>query len=315
MQAGGNYDIVFVTGATASGKTGFAALLAHKLEAEIISADSRQVYRSMDIGTGKDYDDYIINGKMIPYHLIDIVEPGYKYNVYEYQKDFFKIYDSLLSRKVFPVVCGGSGMYIDSIIRGYRLIHVPLNSKLRDELRAKSFEELSQRLSQYKKLHNTSDTDNHKRAVRAIEIEEYYAANPQADIELPKLNALLIGIKYDRDSRRRRITERLKSRLDGGMVDEVRALLQSGISATDLIYYGLEYKYITLYLLQKLSYKEMFQKLETAIHQFAKRQMTWFRGMERKGIKIHWLDAYMSDIEKLDRVMDIMKTFTTEPTE
>ncbi|MFO7755714.1 MAG: tRNA (adenosine(37)-N6)-dimethylallyltransferase MiaA [Bacteroidales bacterium] len=301
------YDIIVITGPTASGKTAFAAFLASEYGGAIISADSRQVYRGMDTGTGKDYEDYLVEGRMVPVHMIDIVDPGYKYNVYEYQRDFLRVYENLRQKGVLPVVCGGSGMYIDSIISGYRLVKVPLNDKLRKELGNKSLEELSAMLAGYKRLHNKTDIDTHKRAIRAIEIEEYYRHNSEAVHDFPLIRPLIFGIKYDRESRRERISRRLESRLESGMTEEVKALLDSGIPADTLIYYGLEYRYITYYLLGQMSYDEMKGKLETAIHQFAKRQMTWFRGMERKGIKIHWLDGHMSNQEKLKRVKEIMR--------
>jgi len=302
-----SYDLIAVTGPTASGKTAFAALLACRMGGEIISADSRQVYRGMDIGTGKDYSDYRIDGKLVPFHLVDIVDAGQRYNVYEYRKDFLKAYNEIRDRNRMPVVCGGSGMYIDSILSGYRLIKVPVNRELRAELENETLEQLTNILKKYRSLHNRTDIDNHKRAVRAVEIEEYYAANPEIADDYPKINPLIVGIKYDRESRRRRITERLKARLREGMIGEVEQLLKSGIEPEDLIYYGLEYKFITLFLLDQLTYEEMFKSLETSIHQFAKRQMTWFRGMERKGFKIHWLDGYMSADDKLARIMVMLK--------
>ena len=302
------YDIIVITGATASGKTGFAALLANRLNAEIISADSRQVYRNMDIGTGKDYKDYIVKGNQIPYHLVDIVDAGNKYNVYEYQKDFHRVYKDLIKRKVLPVICGGSGMYIDSVISGYRLVKVPSNPSLRANLDLLSMDELARILGKYKKLHNITDIDSRKRAVRAIEIEEYFSREPEEKTGFPELSPLVIGIKFDRDSRRKRISDRLRIRLDQGMVDEVKNLLDSGIDPEVLIYYGLEYKYICRHLLGELSYEEMSSMLETAIHQFAKRQMTWFRGMERKGLKIHWLDGYMPEDEKLARALSLFES-------
>jgi tRNA dimethylallyltransferase len=257
----------------------------------------------MDIGTGKDYSDYRIDGRDVPYHLIDIVDPGYKYNVYEYQRAFLEAYLSIRNRGKLPLVCGGSGMYIDSIVSGYTLLKVPPDTDLRRELEKLGLPDLKVKLESYRDLHNTSDIDNKKRAIRAIEIEEYYKNNAGGEDSFPDLKSLIVGIKYDRESRRRRITERLKARLDQGMIDEVKALLDQGLSAEDLIYYGLEYKFVTLYLTGKMSYKEMFEKLQTAIHQFAKRQMTWFRGMERKGIKIHWLDGYMPMDEKIEAII------------
>ena len=282
-------DLITILGPTASGKTSVAVRLADELDAEIISADSRQVYRRMDLGTGKDLDDYQINGKQIPYHLIDIVEPGTKYNVFEYQRDFLNAYNDIRSRGKQVIVCGGTGLYLESILRSYRLSPVPQNPELRQSLEGKSLEELTEMLSQYKVLHNTTDVDSAQRAIRAIEIAEYYKHTPIDDRPFPELSSLNIGIDVDRDTRRQRISARLKQRLDNGMVDEVKRLLAEGIAADDLIYYGLEYKYLTLYAIGQLSYDEMFRQLEIAIHQFAKRQMTWFRGMERRGITIHWM--------------------------
>ena len=282
-------DLITILGPTASGKTSVAVRLADELDAEIISADSRQVYRRMDLGTGKDLDDYQINGKQIPYHLIDIVEPGTKYNVFEYQRDFLKAYNDIRSRGKRVIVCGGTGLYLESILRSYRLSPVPQNPELRQRLEGKSLAELTEMLSQYKVLHNTTDVDSAQRAIRAIEIAEYYKHTPIDDRPFPELSSLNIGIDVDRDTRRQRISARLKQRLDNGMVDEAKRLLAEGIAADDLIYYGLEYKYLTLYAIGQLSYDEMFRQLEIAIHQFAKRQMTWFRGMERRGITIHWM--------------------------
>jgi len=298
--SGHKFNVVVITGPTASGKTAFSALLASALHGEVVSADSRQVYRRMNIGTGKDYSDYLVDDVQIPYHLIDIVEPGYKYNVYEYQRDFLSVYTDMLKRGVMPVICGGSGLYLESILRGYKLIRVPVNSELRAELADKSLSELAEILSGYKKLHNTTDIDTPKRAIRAIEIEEYYLHKGADADSFPEIDALVIGIKYDRDTRRNRISSRLETRLQSGMVEEVKKLLDSGISADDLIYYGLEYKFITMYLKDEISYDEMKRRLETAIHQFAKRQMTWFRGMERRGIPIHWIDGRLDNQEKLD---------------
>ena len=292
-------DLIAIIGPTASGKTPFAAALAHRLHTEIISADSRQVYRGMDLGTGKDLADYTVEGEAIPYHLIDIADPGYKYNVFEYQRDFLSVYTDLRSRGLLPIVCGGTGMYVESVLRGYRLLPVPENPALRQQLEGYSLQELTQRLSRYKTLHNTTDVDTPKRAIRAIEIEEYYAHTPVAERSFPQLQSLIIGLQIDRELRREKITRRLKQRLDEGMMDEVRQLLSQGIAPDDLIYYGLEYKYLTLHAIGQLSYDEMFTQLETAIHQFAKRQMTWFRGMERRGLTIHWIEATLPMEEKL----------------
>lgn len=294
-----NYDLIAITGPTASGKTPFAAALAAGLDSEIISADSRQIYRGMDLGTGKDIADYTVNGKQIPYHLIDIAEPGYKYNVFEYQRDFLQAYESIKQKGCLPVVCGGTGLYLESVLKGYRLLPVPENPELRTRLANKSLEELTEILKGYKNLHNTTDVDTVKRAIRAIEIEEYYVHTPVDERSFPQLNSLIIGVDIDRELRREKITRRLRQRLDEGMVDEVRRLLEQGIPADDLIYYGLEYKYLTLYVTGKLTYEEMFSQLEIAIHQFAKRQMTWFRGMERRGFTIHWIDARLPIEEKI----------------
>jgi tRNA dimethylallyltransferase len=300
------YDLIVVTGPTASGKTSLAVAIAKKLGGEIISADSRQVYRGMDIGTGKDYNDYFIDGAEIPCHLMDIADPGYKYNVFEYQRDFLAVYKDLKSRKVFPVVCGGSGMYADSIISGYKMFEVPADSGLRTKLAKKSIEELREILSTYKPLHNTTDTDNKKRVIRAIEIE-YFSKNRKLNSTgFPKINSLVIGVKVDRETRRKRISERLLKRLDSGLIDEVKNLIGKGLRHETLIYYGLEYKYITLYLMGKISREDMLHDLEIAIHQFAKRQMTWFRGMERRGIVINWIDGLLPMEEKVARVMELL---------
>lgn len=296
------YDLITILGPTASGKTSLAAALAYDLNAEIISGDSRQVYRKMDLGTGKDLDDYIVNGKQIPYHLIDIVDAGYKYNVFEFQRDFLKAYDDVCSRNVIPVLCGGTGMYIESVLKGYRLLPVPENPALRESLADKSLQELTEILSSYKELHNTTDVDTVKRAIRAIEIEEYYKQQNVEARSFPVLNSLIIGVDIDRELRREKISNRLRQRLDNGMIKEIEDILNSGVSADDLIYYGLEYKYLTLYVTGKLSYEEMFHSLEIAIHQFAKRQMTWFRGMERRGFTIHWIDATMPMVDKVERI-------------
>ena len=300
-------DLIAIIGPTASGKTPFAAALAHRLHTEIISADSRQVYRGMDLGTGKDLADYSVEGEAIPYHLIDIADPGYKYNVFEYQRDFLNTYTDLRNRGLLPIVCGGTGMYVESVLRGYRLLPVPENPALRQQLEGRSLDELTQLLSRYKTLHNTTDVDTPKRAIRAIEIEEYYAHTPVEERSFPQLNSLIIGLQIDRELRRAKITRRLKQRLDEGMMDEVRQLLSQGIAPDDLIYYGLEYKYLTLHAIGQLSYNEMFTQLETAIHQFAKRQMTWFRGMERRGLTIHWIEATLPMEEKLRQAEALIK--------
>lgn len=294
-----SFDLIAIIGPTASGKTRLATALAHKMGGEIISADSRQVYRRMDLGTGKDLDDYTVEGDPVPYHLIDIVEPGYKYNVYEYQRDFLKAYSDIRSRGRTVVVCGGSGLYIESILRGYRLLPVPQNPELRRQLADKSLAELTEKLKSYKTLHNTTDVDTAQRAIRAIEIEEYYKNSPAEERSFPNLKSLTVGVDVDRETRRQRITERLQARLKAGMADEVRSLLAEGLPADDLLYYGLEYRYLTLYVTGKISYEEMFKRLEIAIHQFAKRQMTWFRGMERRGTPIRWLAGSLPMEQKL----------------
>lgn len=302
-----NYDLIAILGPTASGKTQFASALANKLDTEIISADSRQVYRGMDIGTGKDLADYTVNGKQIPYHLIDIAEPGYKYNVFEYQRDFLKAYETVRLKGKLPIMCGGTGMYLESVLKGYRLLPVPENPELRARLNGKSLDELTEILKQYKTLHNTTDVDTAKRAIRAIEIEEYYAHTPVDERAFPQLNSLIVGIDIDRELRREKITRRLQQRLEEGMVEEVRDLIKKGIKPEDLIYYGLEYKYLTLYVIGELTYEQMFHDLEIAIHQFAKRQMTWFRGMERRGFTIHWMNAQWSMEEKIAFVTQLIE--------
>ena len=302
-----DYDLITILGPTASGKTPFAAALAHKLNTEIISADSRQIYRGMDLGTGKDLADYTVNGHPIPYHLIDIADPGYKYNVFEYQRDFLISYESIKQKGRLPVLCGGTGMYLESVLKGYKLMPVPENPELRARFADHSLEELTEILRQYKTLHNSTDVDKVKRAIRAIEIEEYYAKHPVPEREFPKLNSLIIGVDINRELRRVKITRRLKQRLDEGMVDEIRRLIEQGISPDDLIYYGLEYKFRTLYVIGKLTYEEMFTELETAIHQFAKRQMTWFRGMERRGFTIHWVSAELPMEEKIAFVIEKLR--------
>lgn len=301
------YDMVTVLGPTACGKTQLAVGLARALGGEVISADSRQVYRRMDIGTGKDLSDYTEGGEPVKYHLIDIAEPGTKYNLFEYQTDFLKAYDDIRARGAYPVLCGGTGLYLESVLKGYRLIPVPENPELRHSLEGKTLAELAEILKSYKQLHNTTEVDTVKRAIRAIEIEECYRQTPVDAKSFPEIRSLNIGIDIERDLRRERITKRLHARLEEGMIDEVKALLDSGIPAEDLIYYGLEYKYVTLYLTGQLEYRYMEKELETAIHQFAKRQMTWFRGMEKRGTEITWLPYGMLLEEKVDKVLEIMK--------
>jgi len=329
------YNILAVTGPTATGKTALAAHLAFRLGGEVISADSRQVYRGMDIGTGKDLDDYVVEGTRIPVHLIDIVDAGYQYNVFEFKRDFQKVMADLRARGKFPVLCGGSGLYIEAVLRDYRLIEVPVNEMLRAELKGKSLEELTTILKTYKSsLHNITDIVNTKRAIRAIEIEDYYqnlnintipsecqslpdGASPSlspsfsqslSPLVSPSLSPLIVALHFDVETRRKRITERLHQRLNQGMIEEVGGLLRSGIAPEALTYYGLEYKFITLYLTGELTRQEMIQKLNIAIHQFAKRQMTWFRKMEREGTIIHWIDGNLTLEEKVNQVLELMQT-------
>ena len=304
--------MITILGPTASGKTPVAARLATEIGGEIISADSRQVYRRMDIGTGKDLADYVVDGHQIPYHLIDICEPGTKYNLFEYQQDFFDAYEDIQSRGVVPILCGGTGLYIEAVLKGYHLSPVPQNQELRNSLEGKSLVELTQMLTELKaktgsNMHNTTDVDSCQRAIRAIEIETYNLQHPMPKRELPPVDSVIIGISIDRELRREKITRRLKARLDNGMVEEVKALLDEGIPVEDLIYYGLEYKFVTEYLTGQTSYDEMFTRLEIAIHQFAKRQMTWFRGMERRGFTIHWIDGSLPMDDKVNRIRQIAR--------
>lgn len=301
--------MITILGPTASGKTTLAAHLAAATDGEIISADSRQVYRRMDIGTGKDLGDYIVGGRQIAYHLIDIAEPGTRYNLFRYQRDFRCAYDDIMARGRRPILCGGTGLYIEAVLKGYNLAVVPENKELRARLEGKTLDELAVMLAELKrrngnKMHNTTDVDTAKRAIRAIEIETYVEKHPDAGFEdMPPADSIIIGVDIDREERRRRITSRLRQRLDEGMAGEVRALLDSGVNADDLIYYGLEYKYVTEYVIGRISYDEMFSRLEIAIHQFAKRQMTWFRGMERRGLAIHWVDAMLPMEDKVAEIL------------
>ncbi len=298
----GKYDIIVITGPTASGKTALAAALAAASGGEVVSADSRQVYRRMDVGTGKDLLDYIVDGYHVPYHLIDILEPGEKYNVFKYQRDFLKVYKDINSRKKLPVICGGSGMYLDSVVSGYNMFEVPPDAALRNSLGKKSMNELIDILTTYKELHNVTDLDSKKRVIRAIEIAHYHKQAETRQQRFPHLKSLIIGIDLGRDLRRRRISSRLLDRLENGLIKEVKSLITSGVAPELLIYYGLEYKYVTNYVIGKLGYDEMVSALEIAIHQFAKRQMTWFRGMERRGARINWIDGSLSMNEKLNTV-------------
>ncbi len=316
--------MITILGPTASGKTPLAAALAQQINGEIISADSRQVYRRMDIGTGKDLADYTVHGSgsmvqclsltinqeplTIPYHLIDICEPGTKYNLFQYQQDFFDAYQDIIGRGKTPILCGGTGLYIEAVLKGYQLSPVPQNPELRARLEGKTLDELTEMLVELKAkngsvMHNKTDVDSCQRAIRAIEIEEYNLHTPTPKRELPPIDSLIVGVNIDREARREKITRRLKARLEEGMIEEVRGLLAEGIPAEDLIYYGLEYKFVTEYLVGKMTYDEMFQRLEIAIHQFAKRQMTWFRGMERRGFTIHWIDALQPMEEKVRQIL------------
>lgn len=302
--------MITILGPTASGKTSIAAVLASRIGGEIISADSRQVYRRMDIGTGKDLADYEVGGKHIPYHLIDIAEPGYKYNLFEYQRNFHTAYDDITSRGRTPVLCGGTGLYIEAVLNGYALSPVPQNQELRDSLSAKSLDELTAMLKALKEqtgsnMHNRSDVDTVQRAIRAIEIETYNLQHPTPEREMPGISSLVIGVDVDRETRRRRISDRLEARLHEGMIDEVKGLLAEGVSAESLMYYGLEYKFVTEYVTGKTTYNDMLSRLEIAIHQFAKRQMTWFRGMERRGIHINWIDASLPMDDKVELIMEL----------
>ncbi len=302
--------MITILGPTASGKTNLATHLAARLNAEIISADSRQVYRGMDIGTGKDLADYVVEGHVIPYHLIDICEPGTKYNLFRYQQDFLDCYEDIRSRGALPILCGGTGLYIEAVLKGYSLSPVPQNPRLRTELEGKNLEELTNILVDLKRrnhsvMHNKTDVDSCQRAIRAIEIETYNLTKPTEERQCPPIDSLIIGVDIDREARRKKITNRLKARLEEGMVDEIAGLLKQGIPAEELIYYGLEYKFVTEYLIGKLSYDEMFQQLEIAIHQFAKRQMTWFRGMERRGFTIHWVNAARKMEEKVEEILKL----------
>ncbi len=308
--------MITILGPTASGKTPLAVALAKEIGGEIISADSRQVYRRMDIGTGKDLEDYRIgtdgSSVTIPYHLIDIAEPGTKYNLFQYQQDFFEAYNNIKGRGLTPILCGGTGLYIEAVLKGYHLSPVPQNPELRQRLEGKSLAELTQMLVELKarngsNMHNKTDVDSCQRAIRAIEIEEYNLRTPTLKREMPPIDSLIVGVSIDREIRRQKITSRLKARLEHGMIEEVRSLLSEGIPAEDLIYYGLEYKFVTEYVTGATTYDEMFLRLEIAIHQFAKRQMTWFRGMERRGFVIHWIDAQQPMEEKVESIKRLME--------
>lgn len=294
-----NYNLISIIGNTATGKTKLAVKLAQKINSEIISADSRQVYKGMDIGTGKDLEEY----QDIPYHLIDIKKPGYEYNVFEYQKDFFKIYNQLIKKEVTPIMCGGSGMYVDAVLRAYNLIKVPENKDLRSKLESLSKSELINKLKQNRIPHNTTDTDSKSRAIRAIEIDEYYKNNADKKPDFPKIKSLNIGVEVSREQNRKLITKRLEERLENGMIEEVESLLKQGYTAEQLKFYGLEYRYLTMYLQNEIDYKTMKNTLNTKIHQFMKRQSTWWRRMEKKGVKIYWLDANKGLEENVERII------------
>ncbi len=301
--------LIVVTGPTATGKTAFASQLAAKLNGEIISADSRQVYRGMDLATGKDFTDYIVGEKEIPHHLVDIVDPGYEYNVFEFQRDFLKVSNEIIARDKIPLLCGGTGMYIEAVLKGYKLIKVPENKNLREEIGEKTQQELIEILQDFKVPHNITDTEDKKRLFRAIEIQQYYIDHPEIDTSFPEFDPLIFGINFDRKIIRERITDRLKQRLDKGMVDEVKALLRQGLKPEQLKFYGLEYKYLTQYATGEISYEEMFRLLNTAIHQFAKRQMTWFRKMEKNGFKIHWIEGNMTPEQKFAKALIIYNSY------
>jgi tRNA dimethylallyltransferase len=299
--------MITILGPTATGKTTFAAQLAYHLNGEIISADSRQVYKGMDLATGKDFGDYIVNDRQIPYHLVDIVEPGYEYNVYEFQRDFLKTYEDIIQRGQLPILCGGTGMYIESVLKGYKLINVPENKQLREMLTDLHPDELIARLREFKVPHNITDTKDSKRLIRAIEIQTYYKEHPEIDRLFPQIKNIIFGIKFDREVIRKRITGRLKQRLDSGMSGEVKNLLDKGLTPEQLKFYGLEYKYLTMYITGEINYDDMFRLLNTAIHQFAKRQMTWFRKMERSGYKIEWIDGNLSMEERVSSAIQKYK--------
>lgn len=298
--------LITIIGPTASGKTPFAVELANKIDAEIISGDSRQIYRLMDIGTGKDLNEYTIGTKKIRYHLIDIREPGEKYTLYDFQKDFHSAYQDILNQNKTPILCGGTGLYIESVLKGYELKKAPKNELLRESLQNKSLDELSAILSKYKNLHNKTDSDSRKRAIRAIEIAAFQQVQKPSFQDYKPIDSLIIGVSIDRENRRHKISSRLKARIDEGMIDEVKKILSLGVAPEDLIYYGLEYKFVTLFAIGQISYQEMFSQLEIAIHQFAKRQMTWFRGMERRGLSINWIDALLPMEEKVYKAMELI---------
>jgi len=299
-------NLITILGPTATGKTRLATALAAMINGEIISADSRQVYRGMDIGTGKDLDEYVYNGVAVPYHLIDIVDPGYEYNIFEYQRDFSKAFNEIVLHDKIPILSGGSGLYLDSIINSYDMIAVPENTFLRKQLERLSDDELREKLINFGGLHNTTDLKERKRIIRAIEIKEYEKINPGKKVEMPNIDSVTFGITFERHEIRQRITNRLLQRLKSGMIEEVEQLLKSGLQPEQLTFYGLEYKWLTLYVTGRIDYNTMFTNLNTAIHQFSKRQMTWFRRMEKKGTKIYWIDGAIPEVNKLNAILKIL---------
>jgi len=299
--------MITILGPTATGKTSFAANVAARLDGEIISADSRQVYRGMDLGTGKDYEDYIVDGQKIPYHLVDIADPGYEYNVFEFQNDFLRVFDDITTRGKMPLLCGGTGMYLEAVLSGYKLQKVPENIELRKSLSGKSLKELNSILQSYRDVHNTTDSSDRDRALRAIEIAEFQKEHPRDESSFPKIDHKIFGVQFERRIIRERITQRLKQRLESGMIAEIESLLASGLKPEQLTFYGLEYRYLTDYVTSKISYDDMFSRLNTAIHQFAKRQMTWYRRMEKRGFKITWIDGNLAMREKLERMRGVMR--------
>lgn len=303
----GQVDMITILGHTAAGKTRIAALTAHALNGEVISADSRQVYRGMTIGTGKDYTDYTVDGSAIPVHLVDIIDAGEAYNVYEFQQDFYSVYNTMKDQGKIPILCGGTGLYLESVLRQYSLVHVPINESLREELVKKDLFEIVAQLQTYKTVHNRTDTTTKKRAIRALEIAAYIHTSGVKEPIMKEIKTLTIGIRYDRDMRRDRITRRLRQRLNEGMISEAEDLIRSGVSHERLEYYGLEYKFLSRYLRGKISYEEMFEQLNTAIHRFAKRQMTYFRGMEKRGIAIHWIEGELENMEKVEVIKSLFK--------
>lgn len=308
MNCTSKYDMAVITGPTATGKTSLAAMLAYTIDGEIISADSRQVYRNMTIGTGKDLADFIVNGTEIPYHLIDIHDAGYHYSVFEFQKDFNKAFQDIRQRNHFPILCGGTGLYIEAALKRYRLIETPINDNLRNELADKDISVLIQMLIELRPLHNSTDISDRQRLIRAIEIEKYSIDNPELIVPLENIEACIFAIHFDRETIRKRITQRLELRIEQGMIDEIKHLLSIGVPPSHLEYYGLEYRYLTQYVTGILSYPEMFRQLNTAIHQFAKRQMTWFRKMQKDGTIIHWIDGNLDIKEKVNYILYTMNS-------